>query len=381
MKSLLRSLPGLLLAALLSGCSPADKAPVTLAPPVPAPSAEWEPVLREPYNARGRAAVVAEVQSRVVLPFGTPVPAPGSRVVVGFEVGGGMVKKRWLVRGMSRVADSAVLAAVQQLWFNNGPGYYESPERYTLVVPTPGAASTSQRREATTRYQRTAVRLPGEADTTFVRRVLPVSYPSVEYGDLNTLAWRPSAYGQQLVFTQSVSDPEHGNGSYGWYNTDLFVLDPYAPHTYAVQQFNLYNAGDLNSQSVTPFVADVNHDGRPDLVTLITYSQSVGGGPGQMVGHFNYYRVQVWRTAGFDAAGRPRYREDETPYPYLEYKQDETPGPYPEEFTPATVRRLLARHWRQVVQARRPVAPPASSVDTTQKAGSISPLAGDSTHK
>lgn len=100
--------------------------PVTLAPPAPAPYAEWEPVLREPYNASGHAAVLAEVKRRVVLPFDTPVPAPGSRIVVGFEVGGGMVKKWWLVRGMSRVADSAVLAAVHQLWFNNGPGYYES---------------------------------------------------------------------------------------------------------------------------------------------------------------------------------------------------------------------------------------------------------------
>jgi hypothetical protein len=73
-------------------------------------------VLREPYNASDRAAVLAEVQRRVVLPFDTPVPAPDSRVVVGFEVGG-MVKKQWLVRGLSRAADSAVLAAVQQLWF------------------------------------------------------------------------------------------------------------------------------------------------------------------------------------------------------------------------------------------------------------------------
>jgi hypothetical protein len=292
-----------------------------------------------------------------------------------------MVKKQWLVRGMSRAADSAVLSAVSQLWFNNGPGYYASPERYTLVVPAPGAASASQRREATTRYQRTAVRLPGEADTTFVQRVLPASYSSVEYGDLKALAWRSSSYGRQLVFTQSVPDPDVANGSYGWYNTDLFVLDPYAPHTYAVQQFHLHNQGDLNSQSVTPFVADVNHDGHPDLVALITYSQSVSGGEDMPPGHYNYYRVQVWRTAGLDAAGRPRYREDETPYPYLEYKQDETPGPYPEEFTPATVRRLLARHWRRVAQARHPVALPASPVDTTQKAGAISPVVGDSTRK
>jgi hypothetical protein len=384
MNSLLRTLSGLFLAALLPGCTPADQVPVTRAPPAPAPPASWEPVLREPYNARGRAAVLAEVQRRLVLPFGTPVPAPDSRVVVRFEVGGGMVKKQWIVCSLNQVADSATLDAVHQLWFNNGPGYYEPSEYYTLVVPAPGAASAEQRREATTRYQQTAVRLPGEADTTFVRRVLPISADLLgEYDDqLQALPWRPSPYGQQLVFTQRVSDPNNRNGGYGWYNTDLFVLDPYAPYTYAVQQFHLYNEGDLNSQSVAPFVADVNHDGHPDLVTLITYSQSVSGGEGMPGGHINYYRVQVWRTAGLDAAGRPRYRKDETPYPYLEYRQNDNSDNYPpEEYTPATVRRLLARHWRRVAKARRPLVPPASPVDTTQKAESISPSEGDSGHK
>ncbi|MGI4866657.1 MAG: hypothetical protein ACRYFZ_22235 [Janthinobacterium lividum] len=366
----------LALAALLPACTPADKAPATV-PPAPEPPAEWVPVLQEPYGATGRAAVLAEVQRRLVLPFGTPLPAPGSRVVVRFEVGGGMVKNQWIVRGLSHTADSAVLAAVHQLWFNNGPGYYRPSVYYTLEVPAPGAASAAQRREATTRYQRTAVRLPGETDSTFVRRVLPLSTDLLgEYNDeLHALAWRPSPYGRQLVFARRALDPTVANGSYGWYDTDLFVLDPYAPGTYAVQQFHLNNIGDLSDQSVTPFVADVNHDGHPDLVTLVTYSQSVSGGEGMPPGHYNYYRVQVWRTAGLDAAGRPRYRQDETPYPYLEYRQDETPGPHPEEFTPATVRRLLARHWRQVARARRPPVPPhpAAPADTTKKAGAASP--------
>ncbi|MGI4968843.1 MAG: hypothetical protein ACRYGH_07820 [Janthinobacterium lividum] len=133
----------------------------------------------------------------------------------------------------------------------------------------------------------------------------------------------------------------------------MFVLDPFGPRIYAVQRFLLGNMGDLPDQSATPFVADVNADGRPDLVALITYSQSVSGGEGMPPGHMNYYRVQVWRTAGLDAAGRPRYREYETPYPYLEYKQDETPGPYPrQEFTPATERRALTRHQRQLARQR-----------------------------
>jgi hypothetical protein len=217
---------------------------------------------------------------------------------------------------------------------------------YTLVVPAPGAASAAQRREATTRWQRTAVRLPGEADTTFVQRVLPISYPlPASYGDLQALACRPSPYGRQLVFTRSVLSPTMSYSSYGWRNTEVFVLDPYQPHTYAVQRFFLGNIGDLPDQSVAPFVADVNADGHPDLVALITYSQSEDGG------HMNYYRVEVWHTNKLDKAGRPRYRLDETSYPYLEYRQDETPGPYPGEFTPATVRRALARHRRQL---RRP---------------------------
>jgi hypothetical protein len=134
-----------------------------------------------------------------------------------------------------------------------------------------------------------------------------------------------------------------------------------------VQRFFIGNGGDLPDQSVAPFVADVNADGHPDLVTLITYSQSEDGG------HFNYYRVEVWHTFKLDKAGRPRYRPDETPYPYLEYRPDETPGPYPEEFTPATVRRALARHWRKL---HRPAAPPRDSATTQPKAGAA-PLEGD----
>lgn len=362
-------------AALLSGCTSPDKAPAKAAPPTP-PPAEWEPILKEPYGASGRAAVLAEVQRTLVLPLGTPVPSLDSRVVVGFEVGGGMVKKQWIIRSLSPAADSAVLAAVSQLYFKNGPGYYQPSVTYTLVVPAPGAASADQRREATTRWQRTAVRLPGEADSTFVKRVLPISYWSTDYGDLQALACRPSPYGRQLVFTKPVNDPNMAYSSYGWHDTEVFVLDPYQPHTYAVQRFYLHNGGDLPDQSVEPFVADVNADGHPDLVTLITYSQSVSGGEGMPPGHFNYYRVEVWHTSGLDEAGRPRYRPDETTYPYLEYRQDETPGPYPEEFTPATVRHKLAQHQRQLRRAAaRPRAAAASQ--PLGKAGANLPLEGD----
>ncbi|MBF9224081.1 hypothetical protein [Hymenobacter ruricola] len=358
----------LLAAALCFGCSHPDKAPTAAALPPPPPESfvELLPELDYGYAERyGWAALRQAVQTQIVLPFGTPVPADTSRVVVCFEVRNwGSIAEAQVVRGLSPAVDSAVLAAVHQLHFRTS-GVPEG-RGYTLVIPAPGAASPAQRREATTRWQRTAVRRPGEADTAFVRRVLPLSYPWYEPNALQSLAWRASPYGRQLVFAKSVIDPSTPYTSYGWRDTEVFVLDPYRPHTYAVQRFHLENIGDLPDQSAIPFVADVNADGRPDLVTLVTYSQSEDGG------HMDYYRVEVLHTAGQDKAGRPRYRFDKTPYPYLEYRQDETPGPRPAEFTPATVRRALARHWRRT----RPVAAPlrdSATTPATPKARGTSP--------
>ena len=372
----------LLAAPLLPGCTP-DKTPATAPPPTPAtvapPPAEDFPELFG--GGSGRVAVLKAVQAMIALPFGTPVPADTSQVVVCFEVGiYGSVHESQIVRGLSPAVDSAVLAAVRLLDFHKPMAYVHHPNACILSIAAIGSASRAQRREATTRWHRTAQRLPGEADTTFVRRVLPLSFPSTSEGDLQALNWRPSPYGRQLVFTQSVLDPD--GPLTRWQNTDLFVLDPFGPRTYAVQQFRLYDWGDLSGQSVTPFLADVNGDGHPDLVTLISYSRNDywKADDGNMYnGYFNYYRVQVWRTAGLDKAGRPRYREDKTPHPYLEYRQHETPGPYPQEFTSATVRRLLARHRRRQLQRRRASAPPPDSAaaDTTKKAGAASPQEGD----
>ena len=352
----------LLAAPLLPGCTP-DKGPATAAPPIAValapPPAE---ILPELYGGGGQAGVLKEVQQRIVLPFGTPLPAASSRVVVRFEVSNlGSVEEAHIVRGLSPVVDSAVLAAVRQLSFHTS-----SSASYPLTVPAPGAASPAQRREATTRWQRTAVRRPGEADTAFVRRVLPISYFSGDIDDLQALVWRPSRYGRQLVFTSSVIDPV--GPIRGWQTVDMFVLDPYQENTYAVQRMHFGNMGDVPGQSAQPFLADVNGDGRPDLVVLLTYDQSADGG-----GHMSYYRVEVWHTAGLDKAGRPRYREDETPYPYLEYRQDETPGPHPDKFTPATVRRLLARHRRQLRQRVSAPLPDSAVTDTTKKARATSP--------
>ena len=68
-------------------------------------------------------------------------------------------------------------------------------------------------------------------------------------------------------------------------------------------------------------------------------------------GHWNHYRTDVWQYAGPDEAGRPQYRPDPTPRPYLD-----------ELARADAVRQALARH------LRRPARPvPAAALP---KAGS-----------
>ncbi|WP_460499964.1 energy transducer TonB, partial [Hymenobacter agri] len=98
--------------------------------------------------------MIDAVQARIVLPFGTPVPADTSRVVVRLVVGTlGEVADAKMVRGISPAVDEAVLNALHDnLSFRptQRNGRYEQTP-YTLVIPAPGAASAAQRREATTR--------------------------------------------------------------------------------------------------------------------------------------------------------------------------------------------------------------------------------------
>jgi hypothetical protein len=94
--------------------------------------------------------------------------------------------------------------------------------------------------------------------------------------------------------------------------------------------------GDLtNLESL--FFADVDQDGRPELLALKECSlRDIGftDKHGQSsYGHFSHYATDIFRLAGPDRAGRPRYQLDTTTRTYLD-----------ELATAAAVRRALARH-------------------------------------
>jgi hypothetical protein len=193
----------------------------------------------------------------------------------------------------------------------------------------------AQRREATTLKQHTAVRLAGEADTTFVQRVLPRSYAGHD-NHLFVYAWRPSHYGRQLFFSRRSED--------GYGGTDLFILDPYQPATYAVQVLKLDNGGDLDNHLAAVFFADVNHDSRLELLALVTDYVSEYDKESGMRGHTNHYHTHVWRYGRLGSDGQPHYWLDATPRRYL----DELP-------TAAAVRRALAAHQRrEALRASQP---------------------------
>lgn len=149
-----------------------------------------------------------------------------------------------------------------------------------------------------------ASRQPGEADTTFVRRVLPVSF--AESHDLLAAAWRPSAYGKQLFFSRPSHSEANEQGS------DLVVLDPFYENGYAVRIFPIpaINSFILPSQGkVTTltaiFFADVNQDGHKELLAL---SQ---GGILEPEGFTTHYQTQVFHYLGPTSRGYPQYYEDD----------------------------------------------------------------------
>jgi hypothetical protein len=155
--------------------------------------------LPELYEGGGEPAIVAAIQQALALPFGTPVPAESSEVVVRFVVGTlGEITEEKIVHGISPAVDEAVLAAVRTLphfrAVQRAGKYVRVP--CTLTIRAPGAATPTQRREVYTRWQQNAQRQPGEADSTFVRRVLLLSYNQ----KLVAYAWRPSTFGKQLFF-------------------------------------------------------------------------------------------------------------------------------------------------------------------------------------
>jgi hypothetical protein len=163
--------------------------------------------------------------------------------------------------------------------------------------------------EAQTLARGVALRRPGEADSAFLRRVLPVSYPAS--GHRVAYAWRPSAFGKQLLFVV-----QGDNGT----ETALFILDPYQPVTYAVQRLSVViNGGcDLASSLNAIFFADVNHDGQKELLALgfcyaLEPSEYKDDNGHIMVGHVDRQGTVVYRYAGLDGKGRPRYEQAFTP--------------------------------------------------------------------
>jgi hypothetical protein len=288
----------------------------------------------------GEAAIREALQLGVVLPFGTSVPPPTSEVVVRLVVGPiGDIIETSIVRGFSPAVDEAVLEAARHLpQFRPGmqDGRYVRVA-FTIRVQAPGAATDAQRREATTRWQQIAQRRPGEADSTFVRRVLPLTY--AQSNDLLAYAWRPSAFGKQLFFSV------HGTQS-NEYGTDLFVLDPYQENTYAVQVLAIPSQGD-DTRLAALFFADANHDGRKDLLVLsqCDLREEVKLSDGEYhTGRFAHYQTLYWQYKAPTLTSPPQYT-DETYRPDLDDLE-----------TAAEVRQALARPVRPRKPASRQAA-------------------------
>jgi hypothetical protein len=273
------------------------------------------------------AATLADIQQAVVLPFGTQMPPENSQVVVQFALDYmGRVEGMKIAQGLSPAVNSAVLAAVrsyQPRFCPLNPDERNHPRpgtvAWSLTIRLPGAATPAQRREAATRGYQTARRRAGETDSTFVRRVFPLSYDSASCTIL-TRAWRPSAFGKQLFFMRPSCT------GYCAFSTRLLVLDPYQKDTYAVQEFVIPSQGD-DTTLADLFLADVDHDGRQELLAIGQCCLRENNGC------YNHYQTQLWRYLRPDRTGRPQYQEDKTERPYL----DDLP-------TAAAVRRALARH-------------------------------------
>jgi hypothetical protein len=337
----------------LLGCLLLTVADCLLAPPAAAQD-QLQPVythveqMPDLLGGGGEAAIQEALQQGVLLPFGTPVPAANSHVVVRFVVGTvGEIGEVDIVQGLSPAVDEAVMEAARNLpRFSPGKqGRRYVRVAFMLTVQAPGATTTVQRREAITRWQRTARRQPGEADSTFVRRVLPISYSSDGH-DLLAGAWRPSAFGKQLFFSRRSGDANEGG-------TDLFVLDPYQPDTYAVQVLAIPSQGDLTDLAAF-FFADTNHDGRKELLAISSCDlrERVEVGKGEyLTGRVAHYQTLIWHYADLSHTGPPEYKEDVTSRSYL----DELP-------TAAAVRQALARH------ERRRLATPIKAVGRATKA-------------
>jgi hypothetical protein len=204
----------------------------------------------------------------------------------------------------------------------------------------PASYEAALRHEVALLKQGVVQRKPGEAEGAFVKRLFPASF---EEGRLIRSTWRPSGYGPQLFFWHAERNEAHHLGE----GTELFVLDPFQPNTYAVQALLLEPIGDITNL-LAFFFADVEQDGHQELLALVyaevqeegmRYS-GLGDKGTPAYGRITHWQTQVFRYAGLSYTGHPRYRRDRTPRPYLN-----------ELGSAAQVRQALARH-QQRAKAR-----------------------------
>ncbi|MBX0289601.1 energy transducer TonB [Hymenobacter sp. HSC-4F20] len=315
------------------------------------PSKVQEPVYRYveemprlPYIGASTEALQNAVQQRLVFPRGTMLPAD-KRVFVDFTVEkDGKVTQLKILKSADPSLDAVVLNAVRQLPTFIPGKQNAQPVRVTLTLPLtlvmnpwdPTMDATALRTEAQTCQSGIARRQPGEADTTFLQRVLPVSFylgrKPIIY------AWRSSAFGKQLVFSANG----YGDNAI---NLFLFVLDPYQNDTYAVHSFNMESMGDLTTEEAI-FFADVDQDGQKELLVLneCSLKETLQDDDGnELHGRVAHYETRVFQYQGLSNAGRPQYREDPTPRDYL----NELP-------TAAAVRQALVRHQRPKPPQQKP---------------------------
>lgn len=285
----------------------------------------------------GMVALVAAVQQRLVLPAGTTAPA-NQEVSVRCTVSEtGLVENPEISLGMGPDINAAMLRAVRQLPTLRPGTRNGQPVRMVVTInvgPPPAPASTQEQREAQTQRQGLAERQPGEADSTFVRRVLPISYAGSN--DLLAATWRPSAFGKQLFLSKQGQD----DNAYG---TDLLMLDPFQPNTYAVQVFAIPTQGDQTYLQAF-FFADVDQDGQKELLAISECSLRGAEVHGQYP-RTSHYQTLVFQYAGRSSTGRPQYRDYPQSTPYLD-----------ELATAADVRQALAQHQQRHAVPRPPAA-------------------------
>ncbi|MDO7848757.1 FG-GAP-like repeat-containing protein [Hymenobacter sp. M29] len=312
--------------------------PRTLLAPEPGEAPIYARVGRMPAPVGGGPLVPylrEQALNQFILPDDAPVP-PHGRVVLGavVEKNGTVTSRRGLADVRSDI-DETLVPGLGNCW-PVVPGRLHSRRvRVAVRVPieltgphAPLRQSEAQRLEDQTRQRGWARRRPGETDDQFMRRALPLTLTS---GGLGAHAWRPGAYGRQLFIVSSSSQGDNQHGE------DLLVLDPYRPHLYALGVLPIPPLDDAISV-VDFFFADVNRDGRPELLVLkrcdLRGTLLTRHGRSTYSGSEPRFATDVFFLAGTSRTGRPRYRPDTVYRPYL----DDLP-------TVAAVRRALTRHW------------------------------------